>query len=46
VSHGIVEAHGGSIEVESVVGEGTTFHVYLPLEPALGEQSAQERSAA
>jgi two-component system NtrC family sensor kinase len=46
VSHGIVEAHGGSIEVESVVGQGTTFHVYLPLEPAMGERSAQERSAA
>lgn len=31
VSHGIVEAHGGSIEVQSKVGEGTTFSVFLPL---------------
>jgi signal transduction histidine kinase len=29
----IVEAHGGQIEVESRVGEGTTFIVTLPTEP-------------
>lgn len=31
VSHGTIEAHGGSIEVESKVGEGTEFRIYLPL---------------
>jgi len=30
VVHGILEAHGGGIEVESTPGEGTTMRVYLP----------------
>jgi len=31
VSHGTIEAHGGVIEVNSTVGEGTEFRIYLPL---------------
>ena len=30
ISHNIIEGHGGSIEVESQVGEGTTFTISLP----------------
>jgi two-component system, NtrC family, sensor kinase len=36
VSYGIVRAHGGEIEVESNVGEGTTFRVYLPARQSVG----------
>jgi len=37
VSHGTIEAHGGSIEVDSKEGEGTEFRIYLPLEGSPGE---------
>jgi PAS domain S-box-containing protein len=45
VVHGIITAHGGAIMVESQPGQGTAFHIYLPvdlrqkLEHATSEES-------
>jgi len=40
VSHGAVQAHGGDIQVQSKVGAGTVFRIYLPI----GEQEPVSRS--
>lgn len=34
VSYGIINSHGGTIEVESAVDVGTTFTIHLPVIPA------------
>ena len=33
ISHDIVKAHGGELTLDSNAGEGTTFHIQIPLKP-------------
>jgi two-component system NtrC family sensor kinase len=40
VSYGIIQAHGGDIEVKSKLGEGTAFSVTLPLEQPAAQPNA------
>ncbi len=38
--HGLVEQHRGAIQVESVVGQGTTFRIYFPTQPGAERDDA------
>jgi PAS domain S-box-containing protein len=40
-TYGTVKGHGGYIEVESEIGEGTTFRIYLPVRRSLGSESRE-----
>ena len=46
VAHGIAATHRGAITVQSEIGEGSTFHLYLPLIEAAISASAQTPRAS
>jgi signal transduction histidine kinase len=41
IARQLVEAHGGSIRVESALGEGSSFIVELPCELTLGDRTSK-----
>jgi signal transduction histidine kinase len=43
VSYGIIEQHGGAIEVESIEGEGSCFTVRLPAGPLIDQAYQDDR---
>ncbi len=44
--HGIVQRHDGWIEVQSVLGAGTTFSVFLPASAVRAQSSASQKGGA
>jgi CheY-like chemotaxis protein len=43
--HGIARSHGGAVTVESTVGKGSTFRVYLPSAPSAASEAASDSDA-
>lgn len=43
--YGSIQTHGGAIEVETELGKGTAFHIYLPLNKVEAEKVKEEKTA-
>jgi len=41
---GVIQGHGGVIEVESEAGKGTAFHIYLPLQDVESQDVLEDAS--
>jgi signal transduction histidine kinase len=37
IAYGVIDRHGGTIEVDSQVGVGTTFTIHLPVDKTINE---------
>ena len=44
ITHGILEQHGGTISVESTVGQGTCFNIHLPIAKGQADDTKHTRS--
>ncbi len=45
VVHGVVRSHGGAVTVESAVGQGSTFRVFLPSAPSSTDEASSDANA-
>jgi two-component system nitrogen regulation sensor histidine kinase GlnL len=45
ISHKIIEEHGGRLVMKSLVGQGTTVRVYLPVQPAATDEPLKDERA-
>jgi PAS domain S-box-containing protein len=46
LSYGIIDKHHGKIEVDSIVGTGTTFRILIPIHQATGETAGHHPEAS